>query len=487
MKLNLNNYLIHLIDELLALGGETEWIEYKVNFFEPEKVGEYLSALSNAAALHNKEKAYVVWGVEDSTLQVVGTEFDPKNRKVNNQELISWLLNHLNPKIDFQIFEFIYNEKKLVIFEIPAATISPVSFKGRHYIRTGSYTKLLDDFPEKARKLWRKFESYHFETELALKDLSIREILSLLNTESYFSLLKLPYPDNEKAILSRLIDEKLIIHSLNTYSITNLGAILFAKDFKQFPTIAYKGLRVIFYNGPSKLSTLFEKEWQVGYANGFEDIMTHLHDRLLSNEELTLALRQEHRMYPDVAIRELVANTLIHQDFTIRGAAARVEVFSDRIEFTNPGAPLIDTLRFIDKPCRARNDAIASLMRRLGICEERGSGIDKVITAVEMFQLPAPRFKAIDDNTVVTLYAKQPYSKMGTAERIQACYQHACLRFVLNKEMTNASLRARLAIDDSNYTMASKLINATITTGLIKPKDVKMKAKKHISYVPFWA
>ncbi len=89
-------------------------------------------------------------------------------------------------------------------------------------------------------------------------------------------------------------------------------------------------------------------------------------------------------MFPELAIRELVANALIHQDFSVTGAGPTVEIFDDRIDITNPGEPLVDTQRFLDTPPRSRNEALASLMRRARICEERGSGIDKVVLEVEL-------------------------------------------------------------------------------------------------------
>jgi hypothetical protein len=98
-------------------------------------------------------------------------------------------------------------------------------------------------------------------------------------------------------------------------------------------------------------------------------------------------------MFPELAVRELVANALIHQDLFVTGAGPMVEIFDDRIEITNPGEPLVDTQRFVDTPLKSRNEGLASLMRRFRICEERGSGIDKVVQQVELFQLPAPLFE----------------------------------------------------------------------------------------------
>jgi ATP-dependent DNA helicase RecG len=144
-------------------------------------------------------------------------------------------------------------------------------------------------------------------------------------------------------------------------------------------------------------------------------------------------------------------------------------------------------LRFIDQPPRSRNEDLAAFMRRINVCEERGSGIDKVVFAVETFQLPPPDFRSSADNTIAILYADRPLSQMTSEERIRACYQHACLRYVSNERMTNSSLRERFAIEEQNYSIASRIIADTIKAGLIKPFDPDSSSKKHAKYVPIWA
>ena len=148
------------------------------------------------------------------------------------------------------------------------------------------------------------------------------------------------------------------------------------------------------------------------------------------------------------------------------------------MEITNPGAPLIDTLRFIDEPPRSRNERLAALMRRMTICEERGSGIDKVIFHIEVFQLPAPDFRVSAESTIAVLYGPRKFVQMNREERIRACYQHACLQYVSGKHMTNASLRKRLGIKDSNYPIASKIIKYAFQSGLIKSKIEKAGLRK---------
>ena len=198
-------------------------------------------------------------------------------------------------------------------------------------------------------------------------------------------------------------------------------------------------------------------------------------------------MRREARVYPELAVRELVANAIIHQDLTPQGVSPTVEIFTDRMEITNPGRPLIDPLRFIDEPPKSRNEALAAFMRRVNICEERGSGIDKVIFQAEVHQLPPPEFRVTEHATIAILYAPRQLRGMDRSDRVRACYQHAALQHVSGQAMTNASLRKRLGIDEKNYAMASRVIAEAIAEGLIRPKDAASTSKKHASYVPFWA
>ena len=477
-----------LIKDFSGLPAETEWIEFKSNYVDPDKIGENISAIANSAALLRKHVGYIIWGIENENHAIVGTDFLPKKTKKGNEELENWLLRNLNPRIDIVIHENIVDGKHIVLFEIQPALNRPVRFKDTEYIRVGSYTKKLRDYPEKERSLWKIFDKIPFEEGIAKKGVNSDNVLSLIDYPRYFSMMKEPLPDNRSAILSRLISEKIILTATeNRYNITNVGAALFAKDLSQFDRLARKALRVIVYRGNNRIETLREQSLTKGYAIGFEGALRYINDQLPQNEEIGEALRKEVRMYPQIAIRELVANALIHQDFHITGAGPTVEIFSDRMEIINPGVPLIDTLRFIDEPPRSRNERLASLMRRVAICEERGSGIDKVIFHIEVFQLPAPDFRASADSTIAVLYGHRKFAQMKREERIRACYQHSCLQHVSGGHMTNASLRKRLGIKDSNYPAASRIFKDTMKSGLIKTKVEGVGSKRDTGYLPFWA
>lgn len=483
-----------LLLELRALPHETEWVEFKQNNTDPQEIGEYVSALSNSAALHRKNAAYIVWGVEDGTHRVVGTQFKPRQVKKGNEELENWLLRLLAPRIDVKIHPFQSDGHDVVIFEIQPAHHTPVAFSGTEFIRVGSIKKKLKEHPEKERALWLMFSETPFDQGIAKTDLAGDEVLKLLDFGKCFDLLTIPLPTDQQGILNRLAQENLILSKPGgRFDITNLGAILFAKNLNAFDRLSRKALRIIKYVGQGRTET--EREWrdppsQTGYAVAFEPAVSFINSQLPQNEPIGQAFRKEVRMYPEKAIRELVANALIHQDFLVTGAGPMVEIFMDRMEITNPGEPLVDTLRFIDTPPRSRNEALAALMRRMNICEEAGTGIDKVVEEIEAYQLPAPDFVAIGSMppgfTKATLYAPRKLNEMDSKERIRACYQHACLRFVLGDRMTNSSLRARFGIEAKNASQASRLIKESLAAGVIKLFDPEVRDRDR-SYLPFWA
>lgn len=178
---------------------------------------------------------------------------------------------------------------------------------------------------------------------------------------------------------------------------------------------------------------------------------------------------------------------MIHQDLGLSGTGPLVEIFDDRMEISNPGVPLIDPLRFIDHAPRSRNEILADLMRRLGICEERGSGFDKVVFETEVFQLRAPDIRVDSTHTRVIMFGHQKLSDMNRNDKVRACYQHCALLCVSNKRMTNSTLRERFKIAEQDYPIASRIIRDTIDADLVKPEDPESKSRKHARYVPFWA
>lgn len=478
---------IALIDDLRSQPTETAWLEFKGNNTVPEIIGKRCSALSNAARVEGRDCAYMIWGVEDVSHRVVGTNFDPNSDKAHGQVFPLWLANCLQPSIAFSFRVVNHPHGRVIVLEIPAATGSPVAFNHIAYIRIGSATPKLTDYPDRYQQLLERMRPYRWEQGIARQFCSGDEVLTLLDYSQYFRLTKQPLPDNRTGIFDKLEADRLIVRDVgDRWNITNLGAMLFAARLSDFEAgLARKAVRVVVYGGSNRAATVTHRHDETkGYAVGFEGLVDYLDGLLPKNEHIGAALREAHPLFPGLAIRELVANALIHQDMTITGAGPQIELFSDRIEISNPGSSLVKPDRMIDLPPRSRNEALASLMRRMAMCEEQGSGLDKVIELVELFQLPAPLLRTDEHSMQVILYGPRSFAEMTQDERVRACYFHAVLRFLSGDKMKNATLCIRLGIDPRNAAQASVVINKTLNSGLIRHADAD---HPRAGYVPHWA
>lgn len=312
------------------------------------------------------------------------------------------------------------------------------------------------------------------------------QVVELLDTQTFFELLDLPYPQGRSGVLDRLLGERLIDSSASGFAVRRLGALLLAKRLGDFPDLARKAPRIVVYSGSSKLETRLDHVFTAGFAVGFQELVRFVMGQLPQNEVIKDALRREVKLIPEVVVRELTANALIHQDFTMTGASVMIEIYDNRLEFSNPGEPIVPVERFIDG-YQSRNERLADFMRRVGICEEKSSGIDRVVAAAEALQLPAPDFRAELRRTLVTLYGPRDFEEMGREDRTRACYQHCVLQWVVHEPMSNQSLRRRFHLPETKSATISQVIAATIEAGLIKPDQKTGTSKKYARYVPFWA
>lgn len=478
---------IALIDQLRAESAEATWLEFKSNNSDPEMIGKRCSALANASRIEGRDMAFLVWGIEDESHAVVGTDFNPDIKKAGNQVLPLWLANSLTPSIAFSFRTVPHPDGRVVLLEIPAATGAPVAFNGVPYIRIGNATPKLTDYPARYQQLVERLMPYRWEQGIARQFATGNEVLALLDYSQYFRLTQQPLPDNRTGIFERLEADRLIVRDIgDRWNITNLGAILFAHRLGDFEaSLARKAVRFVAYSGKNRAAMVTHRlDGQKGYAVGFEGLVSYLNDLLPKNEHIGAALREAHPLFPELAIRELVANALIHQDMTVTGAGPQIELFEDRLEISNPGTPLVKPERMIDLPPRSRNEALADRMRRMKMCEEQGSGLDKVVEACEVYQLPPPLLRAEENSFQAVLYGPRSFAEMTPDERVRACYFHAVLKFLSGDKMKNASLCIRLGIAPKNAAQATTVINKTLESKLIRIADPD---HPRAGYVPHWA
>lgn len=250
-----------LIAHLRSLGHECEWSEFKCNNDHPEEIAEYISAISNAAAIVGVEFGYLVWGIDDKSLEIRGTQFRPTDARKGNEPLINWLIRSTLPQLDFQFFETEIEAQRVVVLKIPKAPNQPVRFGSEALVRIDSQKRKLKDYPEHARKLWASFDTTTFEAGFALQDVDGPRVLHLIDFSSCFDKLGIALPSDQTGILSRLCDERLIVARPGArFDITNLGAILFAKNLGDFGRLGRKSIRVVRYSGDGRFD--IQRQWE---------------------------------------------------------------------------------------------------------------------------------------------------------------------------------------------------------------------------------
>lgn len=465
---------IQQIDSWRAARSEHQRLEFKEakTQFDNRKLYKYCVALANEGGGH------LLLGIEDAPpRRVVGTAAfnDPVGMAAKMFQTLGFRV---------EIEEVAHPDGRVLVFHIPGRPLGTVyDFEGSYLMRAGE--ELVPMSEDRLRAIFAEGQP-DWLAQPALQNCDDDKVVQLLDTQSYFDLLHLPYPVNRAGVLERFESENLIQREDGGWSITNLGGMLFAKKLAQFDRLTRKAARVIVYEGTNKLKTKSDKPGTKGYAVGFQGLVEFINGLVPSNEVIEQALRREVKMFPEIAVRELVANALIHQDFTESGMSVMVEIYDDRMEISNPGKPFISPDRFIDE-YQSRNERLADLMRRLGICEEKGSGVDKVIQAAEAFQLPAPDFRVGEKRTSVVLFGHKDFEDMDRNDRIRATYQHCCLRYVMNERMTNQSLRERFKLPEDKVATVSQIIAATVDAGKIKVADPLQTSTRYRNYVPFWA
>lgn len=462
----------------LAATTESECLEFKEakQQFDNGKLLDYCVALGNEGGGH------LVLGVSNThPRRVVGTQAFRTESHLNEVKLL--VTNRLGVRLEAT--ELFHPDGRVLVFSIPSRPVGqPLHVSGQYWMRAGE--SLVGMTPDQLRKIMYEAHPGWLE-QSAVAAASADEVIALLDTQAFFDLLQLPYPSDRSGVIGRMQDMRLISQAGSYWTIPNMTALLLAKRLDTFSDeLASKAPRVILYDGTNKLVTRDELQGLKGYAAGFEGLLDHVHSSAPQNRFVEQALRQETKMFPRQALRELIANALVHQDFEITGHGTKIEMYTNRVEISNAGIPPIEPDRFIDED-RARNERLAGLMRKLRICEQKGSGVDKVTELTEAYQLPAHEVLVGSISTTVVLYAHRDFTEMEKSDRVRACYQHCVLQYVTRKRMTNQSLRERFGLSEAATSTVSQVIGAAKEAGKIKLDDSETTSTRYARYVPYWA
>ena len=476
-----------LLHRLVTLGGENEWIEFEENNSNIGVIGSRLSALSNMAALLDRPYGYLVYGVEDATLRLVGTSFDGEHAKKGNSDLSIHLAQNMEPLIGLDIKTFEEEGKQFTLFRIKAAQLYPTTYCGEAYCRIQQNTKKLKECPEVLVRLVNKLQRIANEDAIVRERANQAEVEELLSLPDYYKAMKLMLPTKKEMMYQAFVDRGFLRHNDDgTYAVTCLGAICFAAKLSRFESLAHKAIRIVRYNGNSRVEAASEIVFDEGYVLCFEKIIAFLCELSASKEIFVRGIRSQAMLFDELSLREYVGNMMVHGSLASGGAGPFIEVFSDRIEFSNDAELDIDPDRIVDMPPATENESLALFLHQIGIGDERGSGYDKIMYQCERYQRTSPLIVYKFKRLIVTAYPSMEKRSERLSDLLRDAYYHCVLRYVSNQTMTNSSLRERLGYGEEKKVAVSRLIKELTDQKKIKPV-LQTASKKMMEYIPYWA
>ena len=330
-----------------------------------------------------------------------------------------------------------------------------------------------------------RFFTLHFLAVYWLFFLAVSVIL--LDFSCYYSRRKLPIPTDLNDVIDTFLKERFLSRSdSGKLSITNLGAILFAKDLYDYPNLNAKAVRVIRYKAKSRVDAISESEFHQGYAVMFDELVRYIHGLQSQFEEIRIG-RESVGAFPDFVIREALANALVHQDLLDRSVNPMVELFPGSIEFSNPGKLLVDISRTIDTTPVCRNEMLAHSLRMLRILDGHSFNFDRIEAGLALLHEPSSLVKTDEFHTRIILTHRDRFSSFTEEEALRTVYFYCCYGFVnLDEKMGNAYFRKRFGLGEKDAPVISRLLSKALQENRIKLSSDSTGVKNRF-HLPYWA
>ncbi|MCM8534626.1 MAG: putative DNA binding domain-containing protein [Lentisphaeraceae bacterium] len=396
-----------ILDELLSNGHEGECLEFKAarNNFDKGELGKYFSALSNEANLKSTESAWLIFGIEDKTKNVLGTNYC--NAVGALEKIKREVSENISNKLSFRhIAELEREGKRLLLFEIPAAPQGiPIAWKGHYHARVGESLTAMDI--DKIERIRAQVKTIDWSAGL-VKSASLDDLCpdALLLARKGF-----------KTKNSRLVEEidtwddltflnkaKLLIKG----KITRAALILLGKEESNH----------FLEPGTAQVSWIlkdrdnFDKDYEhffcplISVGDKIYHKIRNLKYRYMKDGTL---FPEEVDQYDPWSIREALHNCIAHQDYTL-GSKVLVVEKEDELLFSNAGKFIPESVEEVvlaDAPeFRYRNKFLADAMVNLNLIDTIGSGIRKMFDIQRHKFFPMPEYKLENNRVSVSIIGK---------------------------------------------------------------------------------
>ena len=446
--------LTALLDRLCAEPRETEWLEFKANRYEPQALGEYLSALANSACLQGRPRGYLAFGIEDGSHAVVGTAFDPQAEKGKGEQLLPlWLSLGLRPNVGFEIHPFTYQGERVVLFEVLPAFDRPVEFYGTAYVRDGTSKTELSKYPEKAGTIWNRRVDWSAQVceQASLNDL---EPQAIAKARREFAT---KFPAQAAAAAgwddaTFLNKAKLTIRG----GVTHAALLLLGKP--EAPTLLAPAVaRISWLLKNERNEDLDYEHFGPPFLLNVDKVLARIRNLTVRELPGGTLFPVELTQYDPWVIREALHNCIAHQDYGLRGRVQVVET-PDTLLLTNVGGFLpgrVETVIEQDAPLEIyRNPFLAEAMVNLNMIDTQGGGIKRMFMKQRERFFPMPDYDLSQPERVMVKLRGRILDERHTRVLMSQSGLELGLIMLLDKVQKGA----RISADESRRLKAAKLV-----------------------------
>lgn len=357
---------LDILENLLLLEHEYEWLDFKENWFNKDEIGEYISAVANGACLCGKEYGYIIWGVKDNSRDIVGTSIN-FDKDINHEPYTHYLARNLKPSIAFEVIEKEYQGKRIVMLQIPSSKSVQTKYKDVSYFRIGSSKEKINKFPEWELKLNITLqEGFPTIVNVAAPDYA---------QELTFEKLFMYYAAKGISLKPDSFERSLKLKNKNGQY--NVMAYILS-DQNSIP------VRVSIFSGRDKTAPLFSvKEFGNTCILYSMDKILEYGDAIniiQADERNRISERRDVPLFDYEAFHEAILNAFIHNKWLTLNAP-QISIFTDRIEILSHGGLAIDQDEkgFYSGASLPVNDVLASIFLQLRISERSGRGVPKIV------------------------------------------------------------------------------------------------------------
>jgi len=399
--------LKEILNQLRNLKSENEIVEFKeAKFKYPfDKLGKYFSALSNEANLANATSAWLVFGIENKTHNIVGSKY-----RINRSDLDSLkkeIADKTTNRISFiEIHELVVDDKRIVLFQIPPAPNGlPVAFNGHYYGRDGESLSALNinEFERIRNQLNTTDWSMAVVKDATINDLDEKAINK---ARIEFTKRNPKYLDEIQTWNNaKFLDKaKLTIRG----RITRTALILLGKEESEYLLGSFVKIRwnLKTGNNQDKDFEIFSIPFILAVDEVYKKIR-NLKYRYLRDGTL---FPDEFLRYDQFTIREPLNNAIAHQDYTKSARINVVEIEDEQLVYSNYGSFIpksIESVVLNDTPEeKYRNPFLVEAMKNLGMIETQGGGIRKIFNFQRQRFFPLPDYDFSDGKVKVTITGK---------------------------------------------------------------------------------